>query len=465
MSACPRLSAGAGFLGGEAAVEGVQRKIFGIGLSKTGTSSLAQALQRLGFRTKDCMGARRYVAGDLSSIDMDTVLAHDALTDTPIPSFYRELDARFPGSKFILTERDRASWLQSCRKQFTERAGAVQSDAHRRLFEDLYGTNVFDEQRFADGYDRFVAGVKEYFRSRPDDLLVLDVTAGDGWEKLCPFLGRPIPDVPFPKANVTQIRWIEIDELASIAEAAGRELLKHYGGPLAPEVESGGGSGGAFGLLRRVLHATAGGDTAASAARATCKVIAAALGKRSPGIPIVHPGESAPAYRERRLWNHLWLVDPLDGVQAFERGRGDFSVNLALVEDGVPIYGVVHVPARGVTYYGRAGKGAFRRRAGGTASRLPAASHPASVEQASARSADRIPEAYSQALWICEQLEADAAAGTRLPTLPEWRAAAAHAVVAASGAWSLAGPSGAEATYNGESLQIEHLRLCQKVAA
>jgi hypothetical protein len=69
-------------------------KIFGIGLSKTGTSSLAQALQILGFRTKDYPGISRYTAGDLSSVDMDVVLAHEALTDTPIPSFYRELDRR-----------------------------------------------------------------------------------------------------------------------------------------------------------------------------------------------------------------------------------------------------------------------------------------------------------------------------------------------------------------------------------
>jgi fructose-1,6-bisphosphatase/inositol monophosphatase family enzyme len=445
-------------------VEGVQGKIFGIGLSKTGTSSLAQALQRLGFKTRDCMGTRRYVAGDLSSIDMDTVLAHDALTDTPIPSFYRELDARLPGSKFILTVRDRESWLQSCRKQFTERAAAAQSDAHRRLFEDLYGTNVFDEQRFADGYERFVAGVHEYFRGRPADLLVLNVTAGDGWEKLCPFLGRPIPEAPFPKANVTQIRWIEIEELASIAEAAGRELLKHYTGPLAPKAEGSAGKGGALGLLRRVLHATAGADTTA-AARASYKAIAAALGKRSPGIPIVQSGESAPPYRERRQWNHLWLVDPLDGLQAFEQGRGDFSVDVALVEDGVPIYGVVHVPARGVTYFGRAGKGAFRRRGGGPPSRLPAESHRASVQPGAGLSAECSPEAYSQALRVCEQLEAGTAADAELPAMPEWRAAAAHAVAAASGAWSLAGPSGTEAAYNSESLQIDGHRLCRKVTA
>ena len=88
------------------------------------------------------------------------------------------------------------------RVQFTQRFAEVQSDAHKRLFLDLYGTDVFDDQRFAAGYARFVAGVEEYFKDRPQDLLIIDVTAGEGWEKLCPFLGSPVPDVPFPKANV-----------------------------------------------------------------------------------------------------------------------------------------------------------------------------------------------------------------------------------------------------------------------
>src|SRR5205807_261378 len=126
-------------------------KIFGIGLSKTGTTSLANALQILGYNTKDNMGVVKYAAGDLSSVDLDIVDAFDAVTDTPVPSFYRELDARYPGSKFILTVRDSDGWLKSCKKQFTQRFAEVQTDAHKRLFTDLYGTDVFDVQGFTVG--------------------------------------------------------------------------------------------------------------------------------------------------------------------------------------------------------------------------------------------------------------------------------------------------------------------------
>src|SRR5438552_620942 len=200
-------------------------KIFGIGLSKTGTTSLANALQILGYKTKDNMGVVKYATGDLSSVDLHVVDANDALTDTPIPSFYRELDTKYPGSKFILTVRDSEGWLKSCKKQFTQRFAQVQTDAHKRLFIDLYGTDVFDDERFASGYARFADGVAEYFKDRPHDLLIIDVAAGEGWEKLCPFLEQPIPD-----ANVTQVRWISVDDIVTVATLAGEELMRRYEG-------------------------------------------------------------------------------------------------------------------------------------------------------------------------------------------------------------------------------------------
>ena len=117
-------------------------KIFGIGLSKTGTTILANALTILGYKVKDCLGVTSYAKGDLSSIDMHIFSTYDAFTDTPIPSFYRELDAQFPNSKFILTVRDMDGWKASCKKQFNQRHAATQSTAHKQLFIDLYGTDV-----------------------------------------------------------------------------------------------------------------------------------------------------------------------------------------------------------------------------------------------------------------------------------------------------------------------------------
>ena len=66
-------------------------KVFGIGLSKTGTSSLAKALDILGYKTLDNPGIERYLAGNIDSLDKELLDTYEAFTDTPIPSFYREL--------------------------------------------------------------------------------------------------------------------------------------------------------------------------------------------------------------------------------------------------------------------------------------------------------------------------------------------------------------------------------------
>jgi hypothetical protein len=203
-------------------------KIFGIGLSKTGTTSLAHALELLGYKTRDYPGLVHYSPGDLTSIDAGLLDTHDALTDTPIPSFYRELDARYPDAKFILTIRDAEGWLKSCKKQFTQKLADKQNDAHNRLFMDIYGCTMFDEQKFRAAYDRFINGVRDYFNGRPDKLLIMNVVAGDGWEMLCPFLNKSIPDIPFPKANVTQIRWMNADDLVGIAREAGQEIRQAH---------------------------------------------------------------------------------------------------------------------------------------------------------------------------------------------------------------------------------------------
>jgi 3'-phosphoadenosine 5'-phosphosulfate (PAPS) 3'-phosphatase len=446
-------------------VGNVRTKIFGIGLSKTGTSSLAQALERLGFKTRDCMGATRYIPGDLSSIDMDTVLAHDALTDTPIPSFYRELDQRFPGSRFILTVRDQEGWLKSCKKQFNERSAAAQNEAHRQIFEDLYGTNIFDERRFASGYERFVNGVFEYFKHRPQDLLVLDVARGDGWEKLCPFVERPVPDVPFPKANVTKIRWMSIEDLVAVAEAAGRELLKRYRGKIALPTSSKAARRPLepMALLDRALQAALGRDAPGAAAQAAHKVIVAGLKKLNSDIPILSPLEEPATYSERKHWNHVWLVDPLDGRQALTAAEDDFSVNLALIEDGRPIYGVVHAPAKGVTYFARAGKGAFRRGVGGTAIRLA----PQLSEAAEASPANSVADGdgASRGLAMCRLLERFAADGLIFSATSEWRMAAAHAVLRAADIDAVDGASGQQPAYNSERLSVGPLRVRAKEPA
>ena len=420
-------------------------KIFGIGLSKTGTTSLAQALIALGYRTKDNPGLSRFAKGDLSSIDARLLEDHDALTDTPIPSFYRELDAKYPNAKFILTIRDKSGWLISCKKQFTQRLADKQNEAHNQLFLDLYECTVFDEAKFAAGYDRFVSAVLEHFRQRPDKLLVMNVAAGDGWEKLCPFLGKPIPDVPFPKANVTWVQWMKVTDLLDAAREAGQVLVRtdnllRAGASKAVRSTSWFGSLGA--QIERAYLDLRGGRryTLERAARAANDLIATFLSKLNPDIPVVSRLSEAPSFEERRKWNHFWLIDPLDGPEGLGTAGGEFSVNIALIEDQRPIYGVVYAPRSETAYYATAGKSALKVIGNGL---------PAELGTLIARSAcdQRLPPA-SKALRICFRAEGVTGIDDNIADAMEWHSAAAHVVASACGIHVCDGRTRRELTYN-----------------
>ena len=119
-------------------------------------------------------------------------------------------------------------WLKSCRKQFTKRIVARQNEATSELHCDLYGCFEFDQDKYAAGYTRFVNGVMDYFKNRPGDLLSLEICGGDNWEKLCTFLDKPVPDMPFPVTNVSAIQWMDIQKIVSLAKQAGKETGKIY---------------------------------------------------------------------------------------------------------------------------------------------------------------------------------------------------------------------------------------------
>ncbi|MBC7360383.1 MAG: hypothetical protein H5U10_17790 [Desulfacinum sp.] len=344
-------------------METQQPKIFGIGLSKTGTTSLANALALLGYRVKDNPGLRRYTPGSLPDELIAIVDAHDALTDTPIPSYFRELDSCYPGSKFILTVRDRASWLRSCRKQFTQAHANKQNEAHRVLFMDLYGCVTFDEEKFSSGYERHLNGVLKYFRNRPEDLLILDITGGEGWEKLCPFLGRSIPDQPFPKANVTRISWLAMDAIADIVREAAESLSPALPWPWrrlrGTSLEPGRVAETFLASAVRILNP----HTPGLARHHVHRLISRRLQRVDPTIPIVSPAYPAPAWEQRKRWNHLWYVDYAVRVLRDEKASPAGRIGVALIQDGQPHMGVVYDLHEDTLLCGRIGKGAFMQHA------------------------------------------------------------------------------------------------------
>ncbi|MFG6158390.1 3'(2'),5'-bisphosphate nucleotidase CysQ [Halomonas sp. 1390] len=89
----------------------------------------------------------------------------------------------------------------------------------------------------------------------------------------------------------------------------------------------------------------------------------------TPGVPVLSEESGEIPLDTRRGWSRYWLVDPLDGTREFIAGNGEFTLNLALVEHGVSVFGIVHAPALpdgAVTWWGQVGQGAFRRERGST---------------------------------------------------------------------------------------------------
>ena len=130
---------------------------------------------------------------------------YDGLTDITAAPYFESLDRQYPGSKFVLTVRDEEPWLRSAAAHWHKRPAhddPTKSELHLRVRRLLraatYGCYDFDAERFSHVHRQHVANVKAYFADRPDDLLILPITDGAGWEPLCAFLGRPIPAEPFP---------------------------------------------------------------------------------------------------------------------------------------------------------------------------------------------------------------------------------------------------------------------------
>lgn len=177
-------------------------KVVGVGWAKTGTTSLGEALKLLGFRHK----TQELALTDSLDIPGQQAIwhsadAYDSFEDWPWLLLYREFDERYPGSKFILTVRDPDSWLISYRKQLDRAGKGPQATAWRRRLYGLPFPEVSDEQ-LVERYLRHQTDVRAYFDGRPGDFLVVDWTRGDGWNELCGFLAKPIPDCAFPRANV-----------------------------------------------------------------------------------------------------------------------------------------------------------------------------------------------------------------------------------------------------------------------
>jgi len=198
---------------------------------------------------------------------------------------------------------------------------------------------------------------------------------------------------------------------------------------------------------------------------ASHRVLAAGLAGLAPEIPVLSEEGAAMPYAERRGWRRFWLVDPLDGTKEFIKRNGEFTVNVALVDAGVPVLGVVHAPTLARTYLAARGAGAWRRdgeaqpraiRATGTDGEelVVVASRSHAGPELAAFLAALPPHrlaSMGSSLKLCLVAEGAADFYPRLGPTMEWDTGAAHAVALAAGG-RVVDVQGKDLRYNKESL-------------
>lgn len=181
-------------------------KVFGIGANRTGTQSLTMALWTLGYRTSHWNHHEEMMEGvQQNNYNFEFLKEYDAVTDLPVPKIYKELDKTYPGSKFVLTVRDERKWLKSQAAHWEGIKKQNNYEAHKFM----YGIHGFDEAKYLEVYRKHNASVEEYFKDREEDLLIMDITEGDGWKELCEFLNKPVPKTAFPYYNKTQFSILD----------------------------------------------------------------------------------------------------------------------------------------------------------------------------------------------------------------------------------------------------------------
>jgi hypothetical protein len=171
-------------------------KIFGIGYNKTGTSTLGSCLRALGYRhvTFDYDLMDHFFNGSHEEI-YRAIDAHESFEDWPFPLMYRELAARYPDAKFILTfRRSTQAWFESLRRH-ARRSNIIKHERNR-----IYGIRYPEngKERYIEKYEAHNQAVLGHLGER---VRTICWENGDGWAELCGFIGVDQPGGPIPHEN------------------------------------------------------------------------------------------------------------------------------------------------------------------------------------------------------------------------------------------------------------------------
>lgn len=160
-------------------------KVLGIGLPKTGTTSLHRAFEILGYDSVHAPGS------------WESMIKHEAASDLAAVWWYRRVWDEFPDCKFILTTRSPESWLESCESHFEK---AAPTEDLLRWRERIFGRETFWKYHWIEAWNQHAEAARSFFRTR-SHAGFMTYAVMEGWSPLCRFLDKPIPDVPFPWEN------------------------------------------------------------------------------------------------------------------------------------------------------------------------------------------------------------------------------------------------------------------------
>jgi len=239
-----------------------------------------------------------------------------------------------------------------------------------------------------------------------------------------------------------------LQKIIEISQAAGKAIMNYYDEPIDVEHKSDDSP-----LTKADLAAN--------------KVIVEFLKEEFPDIPVVSEEGGIADYEIRKEWKRYWLVDPLDGTKEFIKKNGEFTVNIALIEENVPVLGVVCLPAKEITYYSEKGSGSFKIDSDGNTTRIyseiPDRSKPMRVITSRSHRADDLEERLNEmgiqvgsyvvsgsSIKICLVAEGAADIYPRTGPTSEWDTAAGDAVFRYSGR---NGERKSPLRYNKESLR------------
>ncbi|MEQ8924677.1 MAG: sulfotransferase [Fulvivirga sp.] len=186
------------------------KKVFCLGVNKSGTTSIGSALKILGYKNLDFMDDNLILYDEGRILELLEISERwDSFSDTPWPHLYRELYKKYPEAKFIITQREAESWFKSVLNYYDSR---IKYNHVNQLFLKFFGIRNCKIKRRVTGKDKalFISKlverdekIIEWFSNKEHKLLKLNVPVDLNWKIICDFLEKPIPNTPFPHAMKT----------------------------------------------------------------------------------------------------------------------------------------------------------------------------------------------------------------------------------------------------------------------